>query len=114
MSRLRAAFVFLGLLIFLSFGAVQAQDQNILHIVLNPDMRTSDPHIAYETETWPTASLFYVGLVKLSDPGTAVPALADSWTVSPDGTVFTFHLRDGIKFSNGRDITADDVKYSFT
>ena len=113
MSRLRAVFFVLGLLIFLSFGAVHAQDEKILHIVLNPDMRTSDPHIAYETETWPMASLFYVGLVKLKDPGTPIPALAESWTISDDGTVFTFNLRHGIKFSNGRDITADDVKYSF-
>ncbi len=114
MHRLRIAFLFLSLLCVLSFGLVQAQDDKTLHIVLNPDMRTSDPAIAYETETWPTASLFYVGLVRLADPGTPIPALADKWTVSDDGTVFTFHLRDGIKFSNGRDITADDVKYSFT
>jgi ABC-type transport system substrate-binding protein len=96
----------------LSLGAAKAQDK-VLHITLNPDMRTTDPHIAYETETWPTASLFYVGLIKLKDPGTPIPALAESWTVSDDGTTFTFKLRDGIKFSNGREITADDVKYSF-
>lgn len=111
--RSHRLFLVLSCLIFLSFGAIHAQDDKTLHIVLNPDMRTSDPHVAYETETWPTASLFYVGLVKLSDPGTPTPALADSWTISDDGTVYTFHLRDGIKFSNGRDITADDVKYSF-
>jgi peptide/nickel transport system substrate-binding protein len=99
--------------LLLSLATVHAQGDNILHIVLNPDMRTSDPHIAYETETWPTASLFYVGLVKLDDSSSPIPALAESWTISDDGLVYTFTLRDGIKFSNGRDITADDVKYSF-
>lgn len=93
-------------------GVTTAQD-NVLRILSNADIRTSDPHSAYETETWPTASLFYVGLVKLQDAGTPIPALAESWTVSDDGTVFTFVLREGIKFSNGRDITPEDVKWSF-
>lgn len=94
-------------------GASGAQDDKVLRILSNADIRTSDPHSAYETETWPTASLFYVGLVKLQDAGTPIPALAESWTVSDDGTTFTFKLREGIKFSNGRDITPEDVKWSF-
>src|SRR6476646_2330936 len=113
MRRLRVL-LFLSCLLLLSFGVVvHAQEDKTLHIVLNPDMRTSDPHIAYETETWPMASLFYVGLVKLKDPGTPIPALAESWTISDDGTTYTFKLRPDAKFSNGRDLTAEDVKYSF-
>lgn len=98
--------------LLLSVTAAGAQD-NILRIVYNGDMRTSDPHNAYEIETWPMASLFYVGLVKLQDPGTPIPALAESWTISDDGTVYTFKLREGLKFSDGNDLTAEDVKYSF-
>jgi peptide/nickel transport system substrate-binding protein len=59
-------------------------------------------------------NLVYSGLVR-SDPkgGTAIqPALADKWTVSDDGKTYTFHLRDGVKFSNGTPVTASDVKYS--
>lgn len=89
------------------------QGDNILRILSNADIRTSDPHIAYETETWPTASLFYVGLVKQDIQGNPVPGLAESWTVSDDGLVYTFTLREGLKFSNGRDLTTEDVKYSF-
>jgi oligopeptide transport system substrate-binding protein len=113
MRRLRVTVLFLIFALLLSIGAASAQDDKTLRIVLNPDMRTSDPHIAYETETWPTASLFYVGLVKLSDPGTAAPALAESWTISDDGTIYTFKLREGLKFSDGNDLTAEDVKWSF-
>jgi ABC-type transport system substrate-binding protein len=44
---------------------------------------------------------------------TIVPVLAEKYDATPDGLKFTFTLREGVKFSNGRDITADDVKYSF-
>src|SRR5438128_12272947 len=99
------AFVLVGVLP----RSIARADDKILHIIYNQDIRTSDPAIAYETETWPTASLFYIGLVKMKDASTPEPALAESWKVSDDGTTYTFTLRDGIKFSNGRDITTDDV-----
>jgi ABC-type transport system substrate-binding protein len=93
-------------------GPAAAQRDNILHIVSAFDIHTLDPHIAYEFETWPAASLFYRGLVTL-DGDTPEPALAESFTVNDDGTVYTFTLREGVKFSNGREVTAEDVKYSF-
>ena len=40
------------------------------------------------------------------------PSLAQSWTVSADGKTYTFHLRPGLKFSNGQPVTAEDVKWS--
>ena len=39
--------------------------------------------------------------------------LAESWTTSPDGKTWTFNLRQGVKFHNGREFVADDVKYSY-
>ena len=41
-----------------------------------------------------------------------VPSLADSWTISPDGLIYTFKLNPKAKFTNGRKVTAADVKYS--
>jgi ABC-type transport system substrate-binding protein len=116
MFRLRVKFLSLAILVLLcvlSVAPAASQDDNILHIVSNFDIRTSDPHSAYEYETWPTASLFYVGLVKQDIEGNAIPGLAESWTVSEDGLVYAFTLREGLKFSNGRDLTTEDVKYSF-
>jgi ABC-type transport system substrate-binding protein len=110
--RLLTLLAFLSAWMF-SLNTARAADEKVLHIIYSQDMRTSDPHIAYETETWPTASLFYIGLVKMKDASTPEPALAASWKISDDGTTYTFTLRDGIKFSNGRAITTDDVKYSF-
>lgn len=57
----------------------------------------------------------YSGLVR-SDPtgqtNKIVPSLAQSWTVSSDGKTYTFHLRPGIKFSNGQPVTANDVAWT--
>jgi peptide/nickel transport system substrate-binding protein len=62
----------------------------------------------------PQALLYnvYEGLVKLDAEGRIVPLLAQSWTVSPDRTVYDFRLRGGVRFSNGAPFTAQDVKFS--
>lgn len=113
MRRVRVLFLIALLLAVALTGTVHAQGDNILRIVTNSEIRTLDPHVAYEFDTWPAVSLFYRGLITLDDSSTPQPALAESWVVSDDGLTYTFTLREGIKFSNGRDITADDVKYSF-
>jgi peptide/nickel transport system substrate-binding protein len=52
------------------------------------------------------------GLVAL-DPGlNIVPALADTWTISRDGRIYTIHLRDGVRFHDGTPLTSADVVYS--
>ena len=52
------------------------------------------------------------GLVKVNMQGDVVRALAERYSVSTDGTVYTFTLRHGVKFHNGRPLTAEDVKYT--
>jgi ABC-type transport system substrate-binding protein len=112
--RLLLSVVLLLALVLTSAFAVSAQDESVLRILSNADIRTSDPHVAYETETWPTAALFYVGLVRWNAENTEiVPALAESYSVSEDGLVYTFVLREGIAFSDGTPITPEAVKWSF-
>ena len=56
----------------------------------------------------------YDGLVRYKSGTLEVePALAESWTISDDGTVYTFTLRDGVKFHDGSDLTAEVVKFNF-
>lgn len=46
------------------------------------------------------------------DPAVLAPGLADSWTISSNKLVYTFHIRQGVRFSNGTPLTADDLKFS--
>ncbi len=54
----------------------------------------------------------YDGLVKFDSHFNPTPALAEYWTISGGGARITFHLRRGVRFHNGRELTAADVKYS--
>jgi len=54
-----------------------------------------------------------VGLTTLDAAGQPIPGIAQSWTVSPDGKSWTFHLRHDTKWSNGDPVTSDDFLYSF-
>jgi len=53
------------------------------------------------------------GLTKINVDGTVTPLLAESWSIDPDGKVYTFKLRKGVKFHDGEDFDASDVKFSF-
>jgi ABC-type oligopeptide transport system substrate-binding subunit len=56
----------------------------------------------------------FSGLVRLSPELQVEPDLAESWKISPDGLVYTFTLRPGLTFADGKPLTAQDVKYSWT
>ncbi|MEM8740583.1 MAG: ABC transporter substrate-binding protein [Pseudomonadota bacterium] len=56
----------------------------------------------------------FQGLTRFTESGDVVPSLAESWTISEDGTVYTFTLRAGVTFSDGTALDAGDVVFSFT
>lgn len=58
-------------------------------------------------------AMIYDGLVEYGEKGEILPSLAESWDISEDGKVYTFHLRQGVKFSDGTEFNADAVKFSF-
>ncbi len=71
-----------------------------------------DPHITNATSTRNMLENVYDTLVAFDSSLRIVPALAESWTVSDDGLVWTFDLRDGVTFHNGEPLLASDVKFS--
>lgn len=60
------------------------------------------------------ANQLFDGLVQFDGALAIRPAIAETWTASRDGLVWTFNLKKGVKFHNGREVTADDFVYSFT
>lgn len=83
-----------------------------LRIALPSDISSFDPALAFDTISMPFLMLVYQGLVEYDDSVKLLPGLAKDWTISPDQRTYTFHLRPGIKFSNGREVIASDFVYT--
>lgn len=71
-----------------------------------------DPHKAVAAGTKEVLFNVYEGLLKPDHNGNIIPAVAESYEVSSDGLRYTFRLREGVKFHNGKALSAEDVKYS--
>ncbi|MCX5577997.1 peptide ABC transporter substrate-binding protein [Kaistia terrae] len=74
---------------------------------------TLDPQKAATFNETPILYDLFEGLVTLDGDGRTVPGAAESWSISPDGLVYTFQLRDGARWSNGAVVKSDDFVASF-
>ena len=74
---------------------------------------TLDPALFTDVNSEGVARRIFNNLVKLDSKLRPVPDLAESWKVSDDGLTYTFTLRKGVRFHNGREMVADDVRFSF-
>lgn len=82
-------------------------------VTYKDDVATLDPAIGYDWQNWSMIKSLFDGLMDY-EPGTTNlrPGLAESYDMSDDGLTYTFHLRPGVKFHNGRELTAEDVVWS--
>lgn len=76
------------------------------------DIGTMNPH-TYNPSQLFAQSMIYEPLISYQKDGKLEPALAESWTISDDGKVYTFKLRQGVKFSDGTPFNAEIVKKNF-
>ena len=79
---------------------------------ITQEITSVDPHNDTDAATRSVLFNVFDGLVKATPEGEVVPAVASDYTVSDDATVYTFTVRDGITFTDGNAITAEDIKYS--
>lgn len=77
------------------------------------DLATLDPAIGYDYNNWPAEKMVFDGLLDYGEGTTLQPRLAARMpTISKGGRVYTFQLRHGVRFSNGREFVAADVAYT--
>jgi peptide/nickel transport system substrate-binding protein len=77
------------------------------------DPRSLDPALSTDVPTGRAVAYVFDGLTRFTPDAKVVPGLAKSWDVSPDGITYTFHLRSGVKFHDGRPFTATNVVNTF-
>ncbi|MFF2909691.1 peptide ABC transporter substrate-binding protein [Paenibacillus sp. NPDC057934] len=88
-----------------------AADQT-LRLNMSADVPTFDPGQAQDSQANVALKLMYEGLVRIDKDGKEGPGVAEKWDVSPDGLVYTFHLRDS-QWSNGDPVTANDFVFAW-
>ena len=87
-------------------------DTQEMTFVLSNEPDGIDPNVTNNSFAVPFLVNCFEGLVSYDAEGGIVPGNAESWDISDDLTVYTFHLRDGLKWSDGSDLTANDYVYS--
>jgi peptide/nickel transport system substrate-binding protein len=96
-----------------SLAPAAAQSPVVLKMARNAEPGIFIPWLIDDNTALFTMGNVYDGLLRVTKDGASVePALASSWDTSADGLTWTFHLRDGVKFSDGTPLTSNDVKVS--
>lgn len=93
-------------------GGSASGDASTVTVAIDADLNTMDYEIATDGNSFIMQSLVMSGLTELAADGSPLPELAESWDVSDDGLVYTFHLADA-KWSNGDPVTASDFVYAW-
>ena len=95
-------------------GQGEAADEDILVVGQVAEPKALDPHTVTAVNDFRILVNLYDGLVQFQDGSLDVePALATSWEVSDDGTVYTFELREDVTFHDGTPFNAEAVKFNF-
>ena len=108
-----ASYLFLFILLLASCTHRTEKIPGFLYLRLSSDITTLDPAMIVDVAGGAVSAKIFNGLVRFDEDSKIIPDLAESLSISKDGKVYTFKLRQGVRFHNGRELRADDVKYSF-
>lgn len=107
-------FAVLALLVLHLAGCFPYQrSEGVLRLWDGTGPMTLDPAISADQSSHIYVIHIFSGLVRLDHELKVVPDIARAWDISDDGKTYTFHLRDGVTFHSGREVTAADFKYSW-
>lgn len=93
--------------------AAASAGEKILSVQVGPDPETIDPALNSAVDGGNMLLHSFECLLAVDQNGQLAPGQAESWETSEDGLTWTFHLRDGLKWSDGSDLTANDFVYSW-
>lgn len=92
-------------------GEKETKIKDTLVVAQGADAKSLDPHASNDQPSSRVSAQIYNGLVSTDGDMNIVPALAESWD-QPDPKTTIFHLRKGVKFHNGEELKASDVKFT--
>ncbi len=93
-------------------GTGKPATENVLRYPLTTEPTSLDPAKVEDGTTIDLIQQVYEGLVIWNEKNEIEPNLAEKWELLPDRVTYSFHIKHGVKFHNGRELTADDFKYS--
>ena len=93
--------------------AAASEGDKVLNVMVEVEVESLDPQVATDGTSFEVIANYTDGLTQMDADGAAIPAIAESWDVSEDGTVYTFHLRQDANWSNGEPVTADDFIFAW-
>ena len=87
--------------------------EKILYLNNGMEPTSFDPSIGFDSVSWSPLNNIMEGLTRLGATHEPEAAIAENWELSPDGKIYTFHLRDNAKWSNGDDVIASDFVFAW-
>ena len=94
-------------------AAAASDGDKVLNVMVEVEVESLDPQVATDGTSFEVIANYTDGLTQMDADGAAIPAIAESWDVSEDGTVYTFHLREDANWSNGEPVTANDFVFAW-
>ena len=110
---LQKGLILTGALIFTLACCPEDPYENYLNLIINTEPKSLDPALATDITTGVLTALMYDNLVQFGMGSEINPGLAESWTISEDGRIYTFVLKKGVTFWDGSPFSSADVRYSF-
>ena len=93
-------------------GTTESTSRDGMLVLYGASPSTLDPANCADATAASYMVEIFSGLVTLDSNLSVIPDIAKSWNISSDGMVYTFHLREGVRFQDGREVNASDFKYS--